>query len=209
MQESTGWRVTATTTEPGWLEIPVQREIDADAWVRARTEALRQDWGDRWQREHEVLVPAALEHALAQRRADDALCFQYWPVRELRAAIVHVAFGALDAPIDWAGVDGALSPIELPRVGPGVQRVFREQRVAEPSATPVELIGVDIVCTDERAIVHVRLEPTLPGFASDVVPSFHAFAGSVAVEGPDGAFRSSEPDADALGTDHRWSAQGA
>lgn len=208
MQELAGWRVTASTAEPGWLEIPVRGEIDARAWVRARTEALRQDWGGRWQPEHEVLVPAALEHALAQRRADDALCFQYWPVRELRAAIVHVAFGALDEQLDWAAVDGALSPIELPQIGPGVQRVFREQRVAE-SAAPVELIGVDIVCTDGRAIVHVRLEPTLPGFASDVVASFHAFAGSVAVEGPDGAFRSLEPDADALGADLRWSAQGA
>ncbi|MCH1884138.1 hypothetical protein [Agrococcus sp. ARC_14] len=204
MQETIGWSVTAKTEEPGWLEIPVREEIDADAWVAARAEELRQDWGERWHPEHEVLVPAALEHGLARRRLDDALCFQYWPVRELRVAIVHVAFGAIDEPIDWSTVDGALSPIELPEIGPGVQRVFREQQLEEQSGTPVELVGVDIICSDELAVAHLRLEPTLPGFVADVVSSFHAFAGSVSIEGPAGPFRSSEPPAEALGTDAVW-----
>lgn len=203
MQESTGWSVTATTQEPGWLEIPVRSAVDAQAWIAARSEELRQDWGERWQPEHDVLVPAALEHALERRRPDDALCFQYWPVKELRAAIVHVAFGALDEPIDWAEVGGALSPIELPAIGPGVQRVFREQERA-PSGAVVELVGIDVVCADDAAVLHLRLEPTLPGFAADVASSFHSLAGGVAVAGPAGPFRSREPEGPA-GAETMWS----
>lgn len=198
MQQSTDWTVTATSADPGWLEIPVRQEIDADAWIRERTDELRRDWGERWQREHDVLVPAALQHGLDRRRPDDALCFQFWPVRDLRVALVHVAFGAMSEAIDWSTVDGALSPIDLPALGPGVQRVFLEQQLEERTGDRVDLVGVDLICTDERAIVHIRLEPTLPGFASDVVQSFHAFAGSVAVVGPHGPFRASEPPQQAL-----------
>jgi hypothetical protein len=204
MDDPTGWRVAAATEDPGWLEIPARDAIDAEAWIRARAAELQQDWGARWQPEHDVLVPAALEHALESRRADDALCFQYWPVRELRVALVHVAFGAVDEPIHWGSIDGALSPIELPQIGPGVQRVFREQASPDELEAPVDLIGVDIVCSDGRAVVHIRLEPTLPGFAADVVPSFHAFAASIAVDGPAGRFRSSPPPELAPGGDGVW-----
>ncbi|WP_405216194.1 hypothetical protein [Agrococcus sp. Ld7] len=208
MQQTTGWTVTATSEDPGWLEIPAPGTADAGAWVRARTAELRRDWGERWQPEHEALVPAALQHGLDRRRPDDALCFQFWPVRELRMVLVHIAFGAMAEPIDWAAAGGALSPIDLPKLGPGVQRIFRERQLDEQSGASIDLVGVDLICTDERAVVHIRLEPTLPGLAADVVPSFHALAASVAVVGPAGPFRASEPSEAALGGTV-WSSEAA
>lgn len=209
MDHGTGWQVTARTDDPGWLEVPPTGgagldEAQASAWVEGRAAELRADWGDRWRPEHDVLVPAALEHALARRTPDDALCFQLWPVRELRAAIVHVAFGALEQPLDWREVGGALSPLTLPEVGPGVQRVFREQLQVPEADGPVELLGVDLLCTDGGALLHVRLEPTLPGFASDLVPLLHAFAATIAVQGPAGPWRSTDPGDDAVAA---WSSE--
>ena len=53
MDDPTGWRVAAATEDPGWLEIPARDAIDAEAWIRARAAELQQDWGARWQPEHD------------------------------------------------------------------------------------------------------------------------------------------------------------
>lgn len=189
--EGRGWRVSVRSEEPGWLEVPALEGERARAWVAAAAGELREDWGARWRPEHGVLVPAALEHALASRTPDDALCFQLWPERELRTAILHVQLGAAAGAPEAHG--GAASPVEHPLLGPGLRIVRRTSIEAPEAGGPVPLVGVDLVWSDGEALVRASLEPTLPPIAAEVLPLVHALVASLEVEGPDGPFRASPP----------------
>lgn len=205
MVDASGWHVTASSTAAGWLPVPVETDPAARIrWVDAARDELRADWGDRWAPEHEVLVGAALEHALARRAPEDVLCFQLWPVRLPFAAIVHVSLVAPTAGEDWDAVGGDLAPIELSGVGPGVQRAFA---VPAPGGAG-ELVGLDLVCMGAEAGLSVRLEPTMVDMLAVVAPMLLGLADSIEVTGPDGArLRSLEPVGARIGSATAWSTE--
>lgn len=203
MVDASGWQITASSTDAGWLPVPEVSDLDARRqWIDTARDELRADWGDRWVPEHEALVGAALEHALAQREPDDVLCFQLWPVRLPYAAIVHVGLIAPEKPLDWDEIVGHATPIELDGVGPGIQRTFA---VPVPEAEG-ELVGVDLVCMGEEVGLLVRLEPTMEDMLAVVGPMLLGFADTIAVTAPDGAaFRSLPPIGAVGGEDATWS----
>lgn len=205
MVDASGWHVTASSTAAGWLPVPDEPDPAARSrWVDAARDELRVDWGDRWAPEHEVLVGAALEHALDSRGPEDVLCFQLWPMRLPFAALVHVALIAPIAEGEWDGIAGELAPIELSGVGPGVQRAFA---VPAPDGEG-QLVGIDLVCSGLDAALLVRLEPTMVDMLAVVAPMVLGLADAIEVTGPDGArLRSLEPAGARVGSATTWSTE--
>lgn len=182
------WQARCSTTQAGWLGIPRLAEHEGDAWITARAAELRDDWAERWQPEHAAMVGEMLRAAL-ERRGDDLLVFQVWPVRAPIAATVRIGGLASAQLPDWRRVEGIVQLIDAPGIGPGVQ-LTRSHDEGEG----VRSGTVDLVFDDGADAVMVRVEPTLRELLDMLAPGLAGVLASLEVDRPDGTrFRALPP----------------
>lgn len=184
------WSISGTSIDAGWLPLPEGLDPDAArSWTAEQTAALREEWGEDWSAEAEVVIPALLRGGLERRREEDALAFQLWLGRRPLCLFVHVAIGARDPQQRLPGPgDGVL--FDSPSLGPGVL-VPRYDEVGGSTA-----VGFDVVfaCEDDARVL-VSVEPTLADLLGLASPSIQSFIGSLELTGPDGRVRRALPPA--------------
>lgn len=202
----TTWRMSASTTTPGWLGMPPRDGgDDADAWVGARTEGLRSAFGDRWTPELERVIPALLTAGLERRSPDDLLSWQVWPGAMPVLATVHARVVASDAIPDWRDSGGTVAPFESATLGPGLQ---------VSGAAPLDDVGPGATAAfvlyafdDGAATVVIAVEPTLAEVLALCMAGLRELVDGMAVERDDGsAFRAVRPAAFVAGDD--WPIEG-
>lgn len=191
----TTWRMSASTTAPGWLGMPrLGGDDDARSWVVARTDGLRSAFGDRWTPELEHVVPALLAAGLERRSPDDLLSWQVWPGAMPVFATVHARIVASDAIPDWRDSGGTVAPFESAALGSGVQ---------VSGAAPLDDVRAGATAAfvlyafdDGASTVVIAVEPTLAEVLALTMTGLRALVDGMEVERGDGsAFRAVPPPA--------------
>jgi hypothetical protein len=182
------WTFEATTTVPGWLEIPALDRADHPAWVDDRLAQLRDAWdADRWDDEVEAWSRAALASALDERGADDALVLQVWTMQAPIAPTVALRRARVGTMPDWGSMGYRVLPYDAAaELGPGIEATFTRD-VELPDGERTRFVHAVHVFDVDDALIVCEVDPTPAAVHAQLSPGLAGVLGSLVVTRPDGS----------------------
>lgn len=181
------WRLRASTTMAGWLEIPELAAADREAWVAQRLAQLRGAWdAARWDAETEALVRLALTAAIDGRDPVDHLAFQVWTAQLPLAPVVVLRMADPAAMPDWSARGYRVLPYDAAvELGPGIECIARHELRSEAGETAT-LVHALYVFDVGEALVVAEVEPTPLQAFTLLAPGLAGLLGSLSVTRDDG-----------------------
>lgn len=182
------WTFEATTTVPGWLEIPVLDPERRAAWVDARLAQLRDAWdADRWDEEAEAWSRATLASAVDDRDARDHLVLQVWTMQAPIAPSVALRKARVGTMPDWGSMGYRVLPYDAAaELGPGIEATFTRD-VALPDGELARFVHAVHVFDVGDALVVCEVDPTPAAVYAQLGPGLADLLGSLVVTRPDGS----------------------
>lgn len=182
------WTFEATTTVPGWLEIPQLPRAARAAWVGERLAQLRDAWdAGRWDDEAALWSRAALESALDERSSDDHLVFQVWTMQAPIAPLVALRKARVGTMPDWGSMGYRVLPFDAAaELGPGIEASFARD-VELPDGERTRFVHAVHVFDVGDALVVCEVDPTPAAVYARLSPGLAELLGSLTVTRPDGS----------------------
>lgn len=179
------WRVAASATTPGWIEVPHGLTDDAArSWVEATSDDLRAQAGDHWRAEMADPIDDMLASAAVSRPSDALLDVLYWPYFLPAFGRVRVHAGPSIPVADWVAAGFEVDGYDGAAIGPGIQCIEAEELPVGDEK--LHLVSAQYVFDDGDAAVVVVVQPTVLRLFAHMVPGLHGLIGSMRVTRDDG-----------------------